>query len=418
MLRTILIISFLCIGFGGAPVVFADDLLAWEDCVAESLRQNPELLSARENLEKAKATKDITKSDALPQISASAGASRQGISGGQNSDYDYGVSGRQLLFDGFQTVNNIASARAKIKAAEYNYAVVSSNIRTELWSAFYGLLGAQESLDVTEDILKRRQQNVELVNLRYSVGREHKGSLLKAKASLSQAKYEHEAAKREAELYQRRLSKQLGREKFVPIIASGDLVVSYADQEKPDYENLVNTTPLLQETIAQRESAKFDLKAAKGSLLPSIYATAAAGKDGSTWPPGTKSWSAGLSMSVPLFEGGKQQAQIRQADAALKQAKADERSERDSVILTLAETWVNWQNAVANAFVQEEFFVASRERAMIVEGQYSIGMVTFDDWTIIEDDLVSNQKAFLNAKTTAFVSEGKWLQAKGVTLDE
>ena len=84
----------------------------------------------------------------------------------------------------------------------------------------------------------------------------------------------------------------------------------------------------------------------------------------------------------------------------------------------MAEAWTSWQNDSSLASVREEFFAAAKERAMIVEGQYSGGMVTFDEWTRVEDDLVSYQKSWLQARVNALVAEGNWYQAKGVTLDD
>ncbi|OGX24581.1 MAG: hypothetical protein A2Y03_10185 [Omnitrophica WOR_2 bacterium GWF2_38_59] len=396
-----------------------DQVLSWQYCITETQQNNPELVSAREKLNQAKADKSITQSAILPQLSSTLNT-KTSKTQGQNSteSYNYGVSGQQLLFDGFKTSNDLASAREKIASATYNFEVVSSNVRYNLWSAFINLLGAQELLNVTKDIADRRQQNWELVELRYKVGKEHKGSLLTAKANFSQAQYELEEAKQNVEIYQRRLSKLIGREKYTPFVVNGGLDIQSVNQEKPEFEKIVETTPLLKEVVAQKEAARFDLKSAKSGLFPQVYATAGVTKSGAEWPPDSKGWTAGLSVSLPLFEGGKQQAQISKARATLNQAQADERNERDDVILTLAETWIDWRNNVAKVSVREEFLEASQVRAMIAEGQYSTGTITFDAWTIIEDDLVSNQKALLQAKTTALISEAAWLQAKGVTLDE
>ncbi len=412
-------IGFFCLVFGPTGLVSGDEVLSWQDCVKESRAQNPDLVSAREKLNQAKANKGITRSTGLPQLSASAALGTSKAEGGDSSkSSSYGVSGRQLLFDGFKTANDLSAAQENIKSSSYNYQVVSSNVLLRLKTAYIGLLGAQQMLDVARDIVSRRQQNMGLVKLRYEGGREHKGSLLTAQANFSQAEFEYEQAQRNLELYQRRLSKELGRPAFVPVFVSGDLGIQQADQVKPEFEALVEVTPLLQQLAAQKEAARLGVKSARADFFPQIYADAGAGKTGSTWPPGTRDWSAGISVSFPLFQGGQQQASLAKAKAVYGQLEADERSGRDGVIYTLAQTWTAWQDDVARVSVEQKFLEASALRSKIAQGEYSTGLITFNEWTVIEDALVNNQKAILQAKMNALISEASWLQAKGETFDE
>jgi outer membrane protein TolC len=313
--------------------------LTWPQAFEEARKNHPDLVSAREKINQNKAQKNITRSGALPQIDASAGASTAASTGKRESEsYDYGVSARQLLFDGFKNSNDTAAAREQIRAAVYNYEVVSSNVRLRLWTAFVDLLAAQENFKVVEAIAERRKQSFDLVTLRYENGREHRGSLLTAQANLSQARFEVEQAQRAIYFSQRRLSKELGRANFVPIEAQGALDVLAIDGAMPDFEGLVSTVPFLKELAAQKEAARFGVKSAQSNFFPQVYATGGAGRSDTSWPPSSRNWSAGLSVSVPLFEGGLQQAQLARARAAYNQSQADERSGRDGMILTLAQS--------------------------------------------------------------------------------
>ena len=419
MNKTLLVLVFLLGGILAQGSAWSAQALSWEDCVREARAANPELLSAQAKLEQAVASKDITRSTRLPQVSAAAGHSISKAEGRDSAkSSSYSVSGRQLLFDGSKAANDLAAAREDIKSAAYDQQVVSSNVLLQLRTAFTGLLAAQELMGVTKDIVSRRQQNMDLVTLRYEGGREHKGALLTAQANLAQAAFEYEQALRNLELYQRRLSKELGRTTFVPVTVSGTLEVAPVDQAKPAFEALVDDTPLLKQLAARKEAARLGVKSAKADIFPKIYADAGAGKSGSSWPPSTHDWSAGISVSFPLFEGGEKQASLARARAAYEQLKADEKSGRDGVIYTLAETWTSWQDAAARVAVQEKFLEASALRSTIAEGEYGMGLITFNDWTLIEDALVNHQKAVLQAKMNALTAEAGWLQAKGETLDE
>ncbi len=392
--------------------------LTWQDCIRETLENNPELVSAVAELEQAGADKTVARSAMLPSVSTelSAGTSK---SGGQERAelYSYSVSGQQLLFDGFKTSQDLKGADAGVKVSEYNYAVTSANIRLDLRRSFAELLKAQELVALTESILERRKQNLKLVQLRYEAGREHKGALLTAEADLANAAFEVEQAQRYLSLAQLQLMKSMGREAQELIAVEGDFSVFNHDSNKPDFQKIADTTPLLKELAALKDAAKFSLNSEKAGFFPEVYLSSSAGRSGSDWPPDGQDWGMGVRVSWSLFEGGSRTAKVSKAEAKLKQAQADERSGRDSIILTLQETWTDFMDALGYVSVQKKFLEATEERAKIADAQYSAGLITFDDWIIIEDNQVSSKKAFLDAQANLLIAEAKWIQAKGGTLD-
>ena len=67
--------------------------------------------------------------------------------------------------------------------------------------------------------------------------------------------------------------------------------------------------------------------------------------------------------------------------------------------------------------VQKLNLTATEERSKISQAQYSIGLISFDNWTIIEDNLVTAKSAYLNAESAALLAEANWIQAKGETIE-
>ncbi|UCD15941.1 MAG: TolC family protein [Candidatus Omnitrophota bacterium] len=417
MVRIFIILLFM----GSTAAAVARDILVWEDCVREAKDNHPGLISAKESLQEVKADRAAVISNLLPQISSSASqeTSRTGPSKTRPDTYAYSVSGEQLVFDGFKIPYDIISATKDIRAQQYSYNVTSSNVRLNLRTAFVQLLKEQRLLEITGGIEQRRNQNVELVKLRYEAGREHKGALLTAQANLAQAEFEVAQARRNISVKQRQLLKELGREKFSPVEVKGAFSVDHLlYKERPDFDKLAQNTPFLRDLVEQKEAARFDLKSAKADLFPKVYVTGSLGKTGPEWPPVNDKWAVGGRVSFPIFEGGSRIADISKARAAFNQAQADERSGKDSVLLTLEETWAQLQDAVDTVSVKQKFLTAAEERAKIAQAQYSSGLVSFDDWTIIEDDLVDVKKSFLDAQADYLVKEATWVQAKGGTLDE
>ena len=239
-----------------------------------------------------------------------------------------------------------------------------------------------------------------------------------AQANLAQADFEVEQAKRNTVVAQRRFLTRLGRNHFLPVEVQGELEFNPSDRVKPDLENLAETTPFLRQLIVLKEAARWGVQSAKADFFPQIYATGSAGRSASNWPPDRDEWSLGASLNVPLFEGGARVATVSRAGSFLNQAEAEERSGRNGVILTLEETWSEFQDAVELVDVQKKFLDAAKEREKIAESEYSTGLISFNNWIIIEDNLVRAEKIYLDARANALVAEANWKQAKGETLDE
>jgi outer membrane protein TolC len=410
-----LVVSCLCLSLTGAG---AQELLTWQDCVKAALQNNPDLISAKEVVNQFKADKATAISGMLPQISTqvSQDASRLPHNNTLNSS-SYGITAQQLLFDGLKTPYNIAAAGKNVTASQYNYNVASANIRLRLRTAFISLLSAQELLGITIDIAARRKQNADLVKLLYEGGMENRGSLLTAEANLAQAEFNIVQSERAITVSQRQLSKEMGRSVAGPIQVTGSLEVTSVKPEKPNFEALATTNPSLENLSAKKEAAQFGLKSAKAEFFPQIYANASAGRAQTDLPAHNDDWLVGVTLTFPIFDGGSRWADVYKARAVLNQTKADERSGRDGVIVTLEQTWITWQNAIDTVAVQKQVLQATEERAKISRVEYTNGLLRFDNWTIIEDNFAQAQTSFVAAQANALIAEAQWIQAQGGTLD-
>jgi outer membrane protein TolC len=392
--------------------------LTWMECVIIAQKIHPQILSAQEKLNQAKADKVISKSGLFPQITGSGSSSTSKVEDARSSKtHSLSLSARQLIFDGAKTDSGVKAALENIKSAQYNLDVVSSEVRLNLRTAFVELLRAQEFITLTEEIAKLRGQNVELVSLRYEAGREHLGSLLTTKASLAQAEFETDQARRRLELARVRLNKELGEGRYKTMQVRGEFILSEKLEPKPDMIKLIQENPFLNQLISKKEAARWGIESAKSEYFPQVYADGSLGRSDDKFLPEKDRWGAGLSFSLPLFEGGSRKAGQDKATAIFKQSEQDLRSGKDTVILTLEESWINMEDLQENVQVQKKFLDAAAERAKISQAQYSNGLITFDDWTIIEDNLVSAKKSYLNAQASALIAEANWVQAKGGKID-
>lgn len=399
----------------------AEEPLTWEVCVVEATRHNPDLTAAQQAVVKARSQLHGSYTDFLPQLSANAGYSRANSAtsvelfsagSGVREEYNMGLTARQSLFSGLRNKAGVEKSRADLDATEARLTAAKSQLSFDLKSAFARLLYAQEQEELTRTIADRRKENVRLVELRYDGGREHKGSFLRSKAADRQARFEVSQAKRALRVAVRDLAKALGRSKYDVIEITGSFKTSLPG-EPPDFSMLVLETPARLQSAAQARAARRGVTIARSQLYPELSATASASRRGSDWPPNTDRWSTGISFSFPFFPGGRNIFDVKSAKAEERRTQANLRSVTDQAASNLEEAFARFQDAVERTEVREEFLEAAEVRAEISGSQYTSGLFSFEDWDLIENDLIANQKTMLSSRRDAVIAEANWELAQG-----
>jgi len=397
----------------GAPA------LTLGDCLAEAARQQPDMLAARAAVQKARFQYRAVVADFLPQLSASAGTSR---SGGEAADgyqvgnaNSIGLRAEQSIFTGGRDTARLAQSRAALRVAEEQLRLTRAQISADVKSAFARLLSAQELRELSAAIAQRRELNVSLVDLRYAGGREHKGSLLRMQALWKQAVADQVSARRALAVGRRRLAVAMGWRDPERIVIRGTLTAGRPEGQ-PDFPALALQTPVHCIAVAQEESARAGVKLARSEYFPSLSAQGAVNRAGDTWPPEQDSWSVGVQLSYPFFPGGRQVHDVHAAQAEQRRSAALRQSQEQQAAVLLEQAFADWQDAVENERVQEDFVTASQLRAEVGRSQYGTGLLSFDNWDLIENDLITQQKALLSARRDAVLAEAAWEKAQGVAL--
>lgn len=418
--RFLLAVPLLLVALLAARPAFSAEVLTWEDCLREAGQHHPDLMSASESVRQAEAQRKIVRSGLLPAVNAEVGGSRSGSSGElpSSGSWSYAVTARQLLYDGSKTSRLVDESSENIRTSRYSADAVSSATRLSLRTAFVELLKAQQLVSLTWEIADKRKQNLRLIDLRYKAGREHRGSLSKAHADLAQAEFEVVQAKRNLELSQFRLGTVLGRESFVPLAVAGEFTVTEQTGTLPDFERIVKENPSYRMMVSRKEASRYSLEAARNAFMPELSLTTAVGRSAfDRWPSEEVDWQVGVNLAVPVYGGGSGRAAAEKARAAMHQLAADEKSGYLSLSRALQDSWKELRDAVDNVSVSKKYLDAAVERARIADAQYSAGLVSFNEWIIIEDNLVSSKKSYLNARADMLLAEAKWTRAKGGTLE-
>lgn len=393
--------------------------VTWEACVRLAITHNPELQASREAVLNSDAVRMGAYSALYPQISLSFNEGRSFQNGGlfspnnYSSSYSEQISLSQTIFNGFATKGNIDRARAQLNVAFANMDAQKASTSYSLKAAFTQLLYAQKLIALSRNVINIRQNTAHLVKLLYEGGSEDKGAMLLSQANLDQALNALDQAQRTYDLSGLQLSVAIGQPLPAPILGEGELTTQPLPVT-PDFRQLAVQTPTYFQQRAQTDAAAAGVTVAESGWYPSISAGASASRSDSHFPLKNDGWSAGLSVSYPLFEGGQTYFSVKAATASLREALDSLRSGTDQSALTLAQAFKSMVDVRDNVRIQLELLAAAELRYKIAEARYRNGLMSFQDFNSITDTYVTQQQTCLAAQRDAVITEANWEQVRGV----
>jgi outer membrane protein TolC len=303
-----------------------------------------------------------------------------------------------------------AEADEAVASLQQTKAKVSSDLKTAYENVYY----AREARKLSDEIIKRRSDNLRLVELRFESGHENKGSVLLSKANLQQANFDRLQADNVQDVSRAQLAKTIGADDAEGFDVAGEVPVQEPPSEEPNFISLATTTPDHHQAIARESQAEAAVTIARSGFFPSLNLTGTLGRQG-TPSEGTRTdrWSVGAGISFPLFGGGKDYYSTQSASASYQAASSTRLDTDRDLLATLRSAFVRYREAVEKLKVDESFLQAARVRADIARNKYNNGLITFDDWDIIENDLISREKNFLTSGRDRVTAEAAWEQAQG-----
>ena len=381
MKKFLLFLTILFLSFNNA--FSEDNYLSWFECVQFALNNNPDILSARESLKQTRAARGITRSAIFPTVNTRASFGRRLAGTDYNNssgNYAYSASAQQLLFDGLKSYYDIKRAGFQIDAAEMAYLTKEVDTIFNLRCSFIDLMKAQNYISITESIYNRRVTNYNLVKIRYDTGRENRGSLLASEADVLSAKISMDNAKLNLELSKKALYNSMGIPEFEkPFTVDLDFSTNIDTSLQPNFSYIAENNPLLRQMISNTQAAGYARKSTIAEFFPKIYAGLNASANGDSPNPHNRNLSAGVEISLPIFQGGSRYFSERRAESAHRQARIEELGTKNFVVLTLERAWTNLQTKSQNLLVQESYLKAVQERSKIAEAQYAIGIISFNE---------------------------------------
>lgn len=411
MKKFILVLLFLSFGVKA-------ETLTWQQVVVRSKEQNAELLEQMAKLRVAEASEYAAMSPFLPQISASISGNRSGQNSLEAQDsISASLNLRYNLFSGFADLGRLWRSKEQTLIARLQLRQTLADVSAQLKESFSNFSYAKSLVSLNKQIVERRRENMRTVELRYESGRENKGSVLLSKAYYEEAQLNVSQAELLVKTYRMQLATLLGYSHEIDLDVVGEIAVEAPDAE-PKFEELALRIPLVQQAEADLRVAKYDYDISlRSGFSPSLDFSSSLGKsDTKFYPEENEQWNAGLTVTIPLFDGGKDYYGVKAASAQrVTREYARDRVFR-AALVNLRDLFANYKLIHQKVAITENFKEAASTRGMISRGKYNNGLMSFEDWDNVENELIQRERAYLEAKKESVVVESRWERVLGESV--
>jgi len=370
--------------------VFKDPIL--DALVDEAVRQNLDLQTAALRIEEARAQRGTAVAAGRPSISGngiggrqrssenglisslSGASSQQGSSGGAGSASTTPSPYSDLFQAGFDATweldlwgkarRGVEAADASIVSAEQARGDATVSLTAEVARTYLSLRGAQRQRAIVLADIADQRALFKLADSRSRNGFSAQADAVQQQAQLSNA---------EAQLapIDQNVAQAMNRLALLLALPPGALTERLGPPPQDDVAlppevpvglpgDLLRRRPDILRSEADLHAATARVGEAKAQLFPSITLGGVAGLQSvhasslTDWA--SRFWLGGAQVSIPIFEGGKLKAQIRTADAQLKEAALNWRS-------TVLSAYHDADNALV-AYADEQRHASALARAL------------------------------------------------------
>ncbi|ENN95008.1 TolC family outer membrane protein [Bartonella vinsonii] len=375
------------------------------DAFAKAYIHNAKLKSERAAVRISSDDVVIARSGLLPQIEGIGSYGRSKLMvGPYTTSGSIGIRLNQRLFDGFVTQNMFSSAQVKLQAQREYLRNAEQNTFFDTVTAYANVYQTRRIADLRRENLAALEEQVRSNKAKFDVGEGGRVDLSQAQAARSVAVSELSLARADVKSAEAAYRQVIGfdPEKLQRPPMAKDLPMNL----DAAYQLSVLMHPAILYAKYLVDAGLYNVKAKEGTLLPKVDFSATAsynriysgvGEDG-------VSKSIGLSVSVPIFEGGRTSAQIRQSKEQLGQARLQLDLAQSSTRQALTSAWFQLEGARASVVAYRE---SVRAAEIALKGRVQenrVGQSTTLDVLNSRTQLINAQIALVTAERNAVVA--------------
>ena len=407
-------IPFLLLPIFFAATLFAQTTpgkqLTFKLAIDAALEKNIDILRAQNTLEGQQSAVLSAYGNFLPSLNASGGWARQenhqpassaGFyeSGGQlyptagtsgvttSNSFRTGVQASLTLFDGFNNTSNLNKASATAVSNEFTLYRTRQSIVFQTQTFYLQVLRNRTLLSVSQDNLKRSQQQMQRIVESNKVG---------AVAAADVYRQQVQTATDELSLIRAQNAYDNSKADLL-FLLSLDVVQDYdisdseliAEAEKADaaeakgmysdYNQLVTqalaSRPDYQASLYAKQSAESDVTISRSGYLPTISASAGYSLSNSNLSgiSDYKTMNWGISFSLPLFNGFQTNTQVQAAKLRLRNSEDQASQAARQVQVDVRKAMLNFESSIKALDVSVKAVFSAAEDRRIAEERYNLG---------------------------------------------
>jgi outer membrane protein len=392
--------------------------------LAKAYKYNSSLNSARAGVRVTDEGVAIAKSGYRPTITGAASIDYSNTSRAAGSARlttgSFGVSINQTLFDGFQTKNNVAAAEAKVAAQQESLRNTEENTLFAAAQAYMNVIHDRQVAALTEQNLKAMDEQVRSARSRFEVGEGTRTDVAQAQAARSSALAQLTSARAQAlsseAAYHQIVGDAPGKlkaasplTKLLPKSLDAAIAVSY------------NEHPAILATQHLVDAASYAVRSAEGAMLPQVTASAGVQRDYRNTTgnlPGvtdgySNAASIGATLTIPIYQGGRTSAVVRQSKEQLGQARIDVDVSRDQVRNQIVSAWTLYTAARENVDANRAQVSAAQLALDGVIEERKVGQRTTLDVLNAQNDVTNARINLASAERDVVTASYAILQATG-----
>jgi len=428
-------VTFLCLSTVVASTAQAQSL---EQAVAQALATHPDV---RQSFAKFKALEqeiDQASAGYLPTVDVTAGygyeytnsPSSRRSAGETTTDLmrgEFGISLKQVLFDGWQTSHEVDRTTFEAHAEQLTLLSTAEDLALSVTKAYLNYLKTEQLLALSDKNIVSHQTIFEQIKERTDSGFGSVADLSQVTGRLARAQSNNTAARnnfRDASTQFKRLTQTPAKDLEIPVPDADMLPVSM----EQGLTDAIANHPVIKSAAQDINAARAYKKVTRANYYPTITLELDAnanndisGADGKSATGNVgghnNDVTAMVRMNYNLYAGGKNRAQERSAAYNINQANEINLRAHRQVTEGFELAW----NAYELLGVQMEFIqqhvIASKETQEYYEQQFNLGQRSLLDLLDTENELFQARQDYLEAQFSELDARYRLLNASGVLLD-
>lgn len=416
------------------------EILSKTDAVKYVLDNNYGIQIAENNVEIADNNTGILNSGYLPTLSTNLGwdfslqdrlaeiDGREPLNQNnlETQRYNANLDLNYTLFDGMGRIYNFKQLKLLHNLSKLEARETIETTLTQMFSVYYELARRFQNVEVFENTLTLSKERLQRVEYQFDYGQINKLAVLNAEVDVANDSINLINEKQNLDNIKRDLLVVLNEE--LPAEFVVDTTVNFIPLL--EIENFIDEAEANNVSIQQVEEnlmiSEYDRKLSFTGYLPRLDLFGSYGWNRNISPespffPGstqtTKGYSAGVSLSWNLFDGGQTSVRIQNAKVAYESQQLQKEQIKISVARDIKNAYENYKNRLYIFQLQEKNVTTNQNNFNRTREQFKIGQINSVEFRQAQLNLLNAQTSYNLAKFDAKLAEVQLLQLTGQLLN-